>query len=207
MTPYINGRRTFFLFSGMLLMLSSQGCLATRGWVTDQLSPVEGRLSQVETRLGQTEARIGTVDAKAGTALDRLDHLRLEKRLVLNLKEGTNFARNSDALTSETKRQIDGFLSDLDTTNNKILLVAGHTDSSGSEAYNYELGQQRAESVARYLITRKGISPLQVTTVSYGKNTPIADNATRNGRSKNRRVEILVYDEAITSSPEKVVTR
>lgn len=207
MAPRINGRRTFFLFSGVLFMLSSQGCLATRGWVTEQLSPMEGRLSQTETRLGQTEARVGSVEAKAGTALDRLDHLRLEKRLVLNLKEGTNFARNSDALTSETKQQIDGFLSDLDTTSNKVLLVTGHTDSTGSEAYNYELGQQRAASVARYLIMHKGLDPLQVTTMSYGKSAPIADNVTRAGRDKNRRVEILVYEEAVTSSSEKMATR
>jgi outer membrane protein OmpA-like peptidoglycan-associated protein len=136
-----------------------------------------------------------------------LDHLRLEKRLVLNLKEGTNFVRNSDALMPETKNQIDGFLSDLDTTNNKVFLVAGHTDSTGSEAYNYELGQRRAAGVARYLITRKGIDPLQVTTMSYGKSMPIADNATWEGRSKNRRVEIWVYEEAVTSSPEKMATR
>jgi outer membrane protein OmpA-like peptidoglycan-associated protein len=150
---------------------------------------------------------VGNVETKAGAALDRLDHLRLEKRLVLNLKEGTNFARNSDALTSATKQQIDGFLSDLDTINNKVLLVAGHTDSTGSEAYNYELGQQRAATVARYLITHKGIDPLQVTTMSYGKSMPIANNATREGRNKNRRVEILVYEEAVTSSSEKMATR
>jgi outer membrane protein OmpA-like peptidoglycan-associated protein len=207
MAPQIIGKRSFFLSAGMFFMLSSQGCLATRGWVTEQLSPVAGRLSQVETRLDQTEARLGTVEGKVGTALDRLDHLRLEKRLVLNLKEGTNFVRNSDALMPETKNQIDGFLSDLDTTNNKVFLVAGHTDSTGSEAYNYELGQRRAAGVARYLITRKGIDPLQVTTMSYGKSMPIADNATWEGRSKNRRVEIWVYEEAVTSSPEKMATR
>ena len=206
MVSQINGRRSFFLCAGMLFLLSSQGCLATRGWVTEQLAPLDGRLSQTETRLGQTETRVENAETKAGTALDRLDHLQLERRLTLNLKEGANFALNSSALTADSKRQIDGFLSDLGSADDKLFLVAGHTDSTGPDAYNYELGQQRAGSVAQYLITQKGIDPLQVTTVSYGKHTPIADNATRTGRSKNRRIEILVYKENLTSPQEHLAT-
>ena len=189
----IVGKRALYLCPGILLLLGVQGCLATRGWVTEQMAPLEGRVSNVETRLGQTEA-------KADQALDRLDHLRLERRFVLNLKEGANFPFNSDSLTPETRSQIDGFLSDLKETDDAIFLVAGHTDNAGSEAYNYELGQKRAASVARYLIAHKRLDPLRVTAVSYGKSAPIADNATREGRRKNRRIEILVYKEAITAS-------
>ena len=193
MVQHIVGQRALCLFPGILLLLGVQGCLATRGWVTEQMAPLEGRVSNVETRLGQTEA-------KADQALDRLDHLRLERRFVLYLKEGANFPFNSDALTPETRSQIDGFLSDLKETDDAIFLVAGHTDNVGSEAYNYELGQKRAASVARYLIAHKRLDPLRVTAVSYGKSAPIADNATREGRRKNRRIEILVYKEAITAS-------
>ena len=189
----IVGKRALYLCPGILLLLGVQGCLATRGWVTEQMAPLEGRVSNVETRLGQTEA-------KADQALDRLDHLRLERRFVLNLKEGANFPFNSDSLTPETRSQIDAFLSDLKETDDAIFLVAGHTDNLGSEAYNYELGQKRAASVARYLIAHKRLDPLRVTAVSYGKSAPIADNATREGRRKNRRIEILVYKEAITAS-------
>ena len=193
MVRHIVGKRALYLCPGILLLLGVQGCLATRGWVTEQMAPLEGRVSNVETRLGQTEA-------KADQALDRLDHLRLERRFVLNLKEGANFPFNSNALTPETRSQIDGFLSDQKETDDAIFLVAGHTDNAGSEAYNYELGQKRAASVARYLIAHKRLDPLRVTAVSYGKSAPIADNATREGRRKNRRIEILVYKEAITAS-------
>src|SRR5262249_32851951 len=167
MVSQINGRKSLLLCSGMLFILSSQGCLATRGWVTDQLAPLDGRLSQAETRLSQTEARIGSVETRTGTTLDRLDHMRLERRLTLNLKEGANFARNSAALTMDSKRQIDGFLSDLGPADDKVFLVTGHTDSAGPEGYNYELGQQRAGSVAQYLIAQKGVDPLRVSTMSY----------------------------------------
>jgi outer membrane protein OmpA-like peptidoglycan-associated protein len=194
----IMGRKSFFLFPGVFLALSLQGCLATRGWVTEQIAPLAERVSVVETRLSQT-------DAKANEALDRLDHLRLEKRFVLDLKEGANFAFNSDVLTPEARRQIDGFLSDLKETEDTIFLVAGHTDDMGSESHNYELGQRRAASVARYLITRSGVDPLRVTTVSYGENSPLVDNTTSEGRRRNRRVEVLVYKEAITSAAGKAI--
>lgn len=186
-------RETLFLFPGALLLLSLPGCVATRAWVTEQVAPLAERLSNVETRLSQT-------DAKADNALARLDHLRLERQFVLNLKEGTNFAFDSSALTPAVQAQIDGFLNDLAETEEAVFLVAGHTDNRGSEDYNYQLGQRRAASVARYLIT-KGIDPLRVTTVSYGESAPVADNTTLEGRRKNRRIEILVYKEAITSSP------
>jgi outer membrane protein OmpA-like peptidoglycan-associated protein len=200
MIPYVIARRTPFLVLGIPFVLSLQGCLATQGWVTEQINPLADRVSAVETRLGQTEA-------KADEALDRLDHLRLEKRFVLDLKEGTNFAPNSDVLTADARRQLDGFLSDVKETDDAIFLVAGHTDSTGAEGHNYELGQKRAASVARYLITHKGIDPLRVTAVSYGENSPLADNTTSAGRRKNRRVEILVYKEGITSLSEKAAPR
>jgi outer membrane protein OmpA-like peptidoglycan-associated protein len=147
---------------------------------------------------------LGQVDAKAEQALARLARLRLERRLVLDLREGASFAFNSAALAEETRREIDGFLSDLrgdlGEGEGAIFLVAGHTDSIGSEDYNYELGRRRAESVARYLITQKKLDPARLVTVSYGKSAPLADNSTKDGRRKNRRVEILVYREDISSA-------
>jgi outer membrane protein OmpA-like peptidoglycan-associated protein len=151
--------------------------------------------------MGDAEGRLTEVEAKADKALANFAHLRLERRFVLSLKDGATFTSGSGALTAEARQQIDGFLSDLERTDDVIFLVAGHTDSIGSEQRNYELGQQRAASVARYLTTRKGIDPLHVTTMSYGASTPIAKNTTPNGRQKNRRIEILVYKEALTTSP------
>src|SRR5215813_10967244 len=137
MIPYIMARRSLFVVLAMPLVLGLQGCLATRGWVTEQMIPLSDRVSAVETRLGQTEA-------KADEALARLDNLRLEKRFVLDLKEGANFPVNSGGLTEDAKSQIDGFLSDLKETDDAVFLVAGHTDNRGPEGYNYELGQKRA---------------------------------------------------------------
>jgi outer membrane protein OmpA-like peptidoglycan-associated protein len=123
------------------------------------------------------------------------------------MKEGPTFASGSAALAEETESEIDNFLGGLEKSDDLVFVVAGHTDSVGAEGRNYELGQRRAASVARYLTTRKGIDPLQVTTMSYGESAPVADNSTAIGRRENRRVELLVYRQAISSSPGEKAPR
>lgn len=199
----------WLLVAGILVLVP--GCVATRDWVNEQISPLagrvsntEGQLDQVGNRLSGAEGRIGQIDAKAEKALSSLGNLRLQRRFVLDLKEGANFSFNVATLTDQAKKEIDSFLSDLrgdvEEMDGALFLIAGHTDSIGSDDYNYELGRRRAEGVARYLVVHKKLDPLRVVTVSYGKNVPLADNATREGRGKNRRVEILVYQEAVASA-------
>jgi OOP family OmpA-OmpF porin len=144
------------------------------------------------------------VDAKAEKALSSLANLRLERRLVLDLKEGANFAFNSASLPPQAKKEIDGFLSDLKGdlagSESAMFLIAGHTDNTGADDYNYELGRKRAENVAKYLILQKKVDPMRVVTVSYGKSAPLTENSDRESRGKNRRVEILVYREGISTA-------
>ena len=226
------GTRYFVAAGALGSLLLAQGCIATRDWVKEQMDPVstrvsqseerltkaenqigslgnrttgvEGKLGQFEGRLGQFEGRLGQVDAKTDKALNTLANLRLERRFVIDMKEGANFAFNSTALPAQAQKEIDGFLSDLkgDAAGaDTIFLVAGHTDNVGAEDVNYELGKKRADAVSRYLITQKKMDPLKVISVSYGESTPLQDNSTGQGRAKNRRVEILVYRDGITSTP------
>ena len=172
-----------------VLLFALNGCLATRNWVQDQLNPIDSRLTDTNN--------------KADKALNGLQNLHLEKRLVLNSQNGPTFAFGSAALTPNAKREIDGFFEDLEQPANsqaaseRVFVVAGHTDDIGTENYNYQLGQRRAEGVAGYLIGKEGVDPTEVRVVSYGASKPIADNNTPNGRRSNRRVEILVYQEKI----------
>lgn len=69
------------------------------------------------------------------------------------------------------------------------LLVVGHTDSTGPESYNLGLSERRAEAAASYLI-EEGVAADQITTSGMGESQPVADNATREGRAMNRRVEV-----------------
>lgn len=72
-----------------------------------------------------------------------------------------------------------------------IIVVAGHTDSTGSATYNQQLSEDRAKSVTAYLQSRK-ITPARFETVGFGENNPIADNSTEQGRALNRRVELTL---------------
>jgi outer membrane protein OmpA-like peptidoglycan-associated protein len=216
----------YFVGAGVIgSMLLSQGCIATRDWVKEQMDPLAGRVSQtegriekaegqigglgnrmsgVEGKLGQFEGRLGQVDAKADKALNAIANLRLERKVVIDMKDGANFAFNSSNLPPQAQQEIDSFLSDLKSdvagTDGVVFMVAGHTDNVGPEDYNYELGKKRADAVSRYLITKKSMDPLRVVPVSYGESAPAAENNTPQGRAKNRRVEILVYREGITST-------
>ena len=73
---------------------------------------------------------------------------------------------------------------------NEMLEVIGHTDSTGPEAYNQGLSERRAEAAAQYLIGA-GIPASQISTMGKGESEPVGDNSTREGRSMNRRVEVM----------------
>lgn len=73
------------------------------------------------------------------------------------------------------------------------ILIAGHTDSTASDAYNLALSQRRADSVRNYVISNFGIKAERLEAKGYGETFPIADNATVQGRQRNRRVELSVY--------------
>jgi len=71
------------------------------------------------------------------------------------------------------------------------ILIAGHTDSQGSATYNQSLSERRAAAVSKALAAR-GVSPSRLSAVGYGETRPIADNKTKEGRAKNRRIEFIV---------------
>ena len=75
------------------------------------------------------------------------------------------------------------------------VLIAGHTDSTGSEAYNQRLSEERAAAVAHYLVSQ-GVDPRRIVARGFGERYPIADNATEQGRALNRRVEIRIRPRA-----------
>lgn len=93
---------------------------------------------------------------------------------------------NIKGTSEETLNKLAGILKEYPKT---VILVEGHTDSAGSDEYNMGLSKLRAESVTNYLISQ-GIDNSRFTTKWFGETQPVADNATAEGKSKNRRVEI-----------------
>jgi outer membrane protein OmpA-like peptidoglycan-associated protein len=215
-------------FCPMILcsMVFSSGCIATQDWVqtfvNEKIFPVDKRVSETQANLTKTNDRVTNVEgqvqtmasqiaaldsrlnqtnAKADRALENLQQLKIDRKLVLDMKDGAFFTSNSTVLTSRAKKEIDSFLSDVvgqaAGTGNLLFVVTGHTDNTGTEKYNYELARIRADNTAVYLSAQKKVDPGQLVVMSYGETVPVGDNRTEAGRAKNRRVEILVYRDAI----------
>jgi outer membrane protein OmpA-like peptidoglycan-associated protein len=102
-----------------------------------------------------------------------------------------NFRVNSAVLSPEAKSQLDALAAKAQGAKAFMIEVAGHTDSTGSDAKNFRLSQQRADAVVQYLAVQHKI-PLRrfVTPMGYGKTDAVADNTTSAGRSQNRRVDV-----------------
>ena len=109
------------------------------------------------------------------------------RKLVL---EGVNFDFDESVIRPEDQANIDKDIATLEQWGKVNIEVAGHTDSRGSDEYNMTLSQQRADAVRNHLI-KKGIEADRLTAVGYGESQPVADNATDEGRFKNRRVELI----------------
>jgi outer membrane protein OmpA-like peptidoglycan-associated protein len=113
-----------------------------------------------------------------------------ERGLTIVLGQGL-FAVGQHTLSPRARDEVGRIASVLMQYPGHSISVEGHTDSTGSEALNQRLSEQRASSVQAALIA-EGIDPGRVSLVGFGQNRPIADNATVGGRAENRRVEIML---------------
>jgi OmpA-OmpF porin, OOP family len=94
-------------------------------------------------------------------------------------------------LKPEGKAKLDDLADKVKGINLEVVIAVGHTDSKGTDGYNQKLSVRRAEAVKAYLVS-KGIESNRVYTEGKGEGQPVADNATSEGRAKNRRVEVEV---------------
>ncbi len=118
--------------------------------------------------------------------VNRGDHL------AVLMPESALFATDSAAVSAAGQNDLYGIGRNLNQYPNSTIQVIGHTDSTGSQAYNMDLSQRRARSVAG-ILSASGVAQNRLATVGRGASQPIASNDTVQGRAQNRRVEILIY--------------
>lgn len=142
-------------------------------------------------QLARRDAEKRAADAQAELA--KIAMLKEEARgLVITLSGSVVFATNQATILPAAQSRLNQVAEALMSTDkNRQLIVEGHTDSRGSSDYNLDLSRRRAESVRAYLISR-GYPGELIETRGIGEARPIADNASPEGRSNNRRVEIVV---------------
>jgi outer membrane protein OmpA-like peptidoglycan-associated protein len=116
---------------------------------------------------------------------------RIGDNITLNMPGNITFATNSSDLSPAFFDVLNSVGKVLDEFDQTVVEVAGHTDSTGSDAYNQGLSERRAASVATYLRSR-GVIAERLITVGMGESRPVAENSTDSGRQANRRVEITM---------------
>jgi outer membrane protein OmpA-like peptidoglycan-associated protein len=117
---------------------------------------------------------------------------RVGEGILITFESGLVFDTDSYSLKDQTK----GNLTDLSQTLQKYddtnILIEGHTDNTGEDAYNQKLSESRAGAVENYLVEH-GIKDTRVTTKGYGETQPLDSNESEAGKQKNRRVEVAIY--------------
>ena len=113
------------------------------------------------------------------------------KAILVNLPDGVTFDVGSAALKPQFRDTLDKIAASMVQYPDSLIDVYGHTDSTGSDAFNQTLSESRARTVADYLSMR-GVSEARIRSKGFGETMPVANNATDEGRAKNRRVEIKI---------------
>jgi outer membrane protein OmpA-like peptidoglycan-associated protein len=139
--------------------------------------------------------------------VNRVDSLTGVVANLDNYKELSNasvtFGFDKSVLTKDDKAQLDQIAANLPNAKGYILALTGGTDSVGDAQYNYMLSQKRADAVVTYLATKYNIPPHKFYLIGIGKENPVADNSSREGRAQNRRVEIkLMSNMAQQAAPQ-----
>ena len=114
-----------------------------------------------------------------------------DNRLKINVPSDAGFASDSAQLNPKLHPALNELATSLLQNPTETVQIVGYTDSTGGDAVNQPLSQNRAQSVESYLISR-GVQPQRISTQGMGAQNPVASNETAEGRAQNRRVEIFV---------------
>ena len=203
--------QAWIVVPGLVLALAVTGC-ATKKYVQTEnkaihtrIDDVQGQVEKTQTRLDTQEKRVDDVQNQvtqvSQTAQDALQRAQEAGKLAQGkllyetvlTDDKVKFGFNKSILSSQAKAALDDFAAKLKSDNKGVYVeVQGHTDNVGSAKYNQELGESRAAAVRLYLNEKQGLPLHRMNVISYGKTAPVADNKTRQGRAKNRRVVLVV---------------
>lgn len=145
---------------------------------------------------GATGALIGRrMDKQAEELKGDLEGATVERvgeGILITFDSGLLFDINSAELQTETKSNLNDLAGTFKKYDDTNILIEGHTDNTGEDAYNQRLSDRRAASVQGYLVNQ-GVAGWRITTKGYGELQPVAANDSEMGRSSNRRVEVAIY--------------
>jgi outer membrane protein OmpA-like peptidoglycan-associated protein len=162
-----------------------------------ELQKQQAEMVKQKQETSESQKRAADLQAE----LSKLAAVKEEERGLVVTLSGSILFRSAEAtLMSSAQEKLDQVAKALLAVRARNIIVEGHTDSQGSESYNQGLSQRRADAVRDYLV-QKGYPADHIQARGKGKGSPIADNASPEGRANNRRVEIVIEREAQTPKP------
>jgi len=194
------------IVASSVLLLSA---CATKDFVKETVAPVQTSVDSLGTRvqahdegikamdgrLQGSEARILALQKDAAERAQILNNLPKPPGLLMSAvltDDKIKFSSGRAQLTEQAGQELDQLVAKLKADNQPVFIeIQGHTDSTGTDEVNQQLGLKRAEAVRLHL-SRAGLPLARMSTISYGETAPLADNKTREGRSVNRRVQLIV---------------
>jgi outer membrane protein OmpA-like peptidoglycan-associated protein len=154
------------------------GLKQTDGKAQQALSTGQNAQSSANKAIGQ----VTTLDSK----------FQNRNHYVVLTEEKVQFKFNSAKLEPDFKKVLDDIAQQLKQNPDTILVMEGHTDSIGPDDYNVQLGQKRVEAVVRYFVVDQDVPMNRISDLSFGKDRPVAENKTKDGRAQNRSVVVRV---------------
>src|SRR5712671_1776814 len=207
---------------GMLIAFAS-GC-ATKKFVRNEVKVSSDDLSaKVDTRAGKIESNVAELSDQVGETTritkdnsksaigetgKRVDGLSNQfanrNNYSVAMEDSVLFAFNSAQLKPEFHSVLDKLAQTAKQDPDAVIVLEGRTDSTGDADYNVKLGQQRMDSVLRYLVVQSDVPIQKIFQVSLGKEKPVADNKTKEGREQNRATVVRVLSPHTSGSVAKI---
>ncbi|HZH04350.1 MAG TPA: OmpA family protein, partial [Myxococcaceae bacterium] len=164
----------------------------TRGQVQELQRQNQARAAELEA---ERQARLSAEQKLAGAMKDLAEIAAVKEEArgtVITLSGGVLFASSKDTLLRTAQTKLDQVAEALKAeSDDKNIVVEGHTDSRGPEIRNQELSLRRASAVRDYLVSR-GVDASKITSKGLGEDRPLVGNSTAEDRANNRRVEIII---------------
>lgn len=161
------------------------------GRLSTDITDARGRADRAQSQADAALTRADEANSRVTGAEQSVSDLRTNlDNYVLQSTASIHFKFDSFELTPEAKESLDQLASQIKDRENFILEIQGFADWIGSDAYNNQLTQKRADAVRRYVAEQHNIALFRMHVLGFGKIRPVADNKTPEGRAENRRVEI-----------------